>query len=260
MREKSLDPSVPKPVERVAPDPRSPWWGEHRSRYHFAVPYVQGRRVLDLACGTGFGSDILIQSGASEVIGMDLEWPDNADAIEKWSFCVADGTRIPLKSASIEVAVSFETVEHIEEDVAFLTEIRRVLSDDGLLILSTPNGLHSPKHLGRPANPFHVREYSPDELKRVIAQHFSTVEILGQRTKDRYPVSPFWESPAVMDLGLLKRIKVVLWKVQNRLPYVIKDGYSRLVHSRPFHPGEFDWDFAPVHVATSHVLLAIARP
>src|SRR5436305_1525474 len=61
------------PVERVEIHPATPWWGEHRCRYRFALPYARGARVLDIACGTGFGAAMLAEAGARSVCGVDLD-------------------------------------------------------------------------------------------------------------------------------------------------------------------------------------------
>jgi SAM-dependent methyltransferase len=85
-----------------------------------------------------------------------------------------------LPDASFDAVVSFETVEHISDDRAFLTEVRRVLRPGGLLLLSTPNkDVTSPD--GPPANPFHVREYLIHDLTRLVTgSGFQEVEVFGQ--------------------------------------------------------------------------------
>src|SRR5688572_19675174 len=86
------------PAERVSLVPASPYWGDHRSRYHFAGSYLRGRTVLDIACGTGFGGPILLRTGAARVVGMDLEWEGLAEArreiVPRYFLCRADGTRL----------------------------------------------------------------------------------------------------------------------------------------------------------------------
>jgi SAM-dependent methyltransferase len=184
---------------------------------------------------------------------------DMSSRLEDVVLCVGDGTRLPLRSQSFSVVTSFETVEHIQEDEAFVGELARVLKPGGTLFLSTPNGSQSLSGGENPSNPFHVREYAPDELVVLLGKHFRHVDLRGQRTKSYYPVSPYWERDDVMGEDLRTRWKVLAWKVANRLPYRMKDGFSRLIFNRAFYPGEFDFEFSPAHVATGHVLLAICR-
>src|SRR5262245_3454784 len=92
----------PGPVERLALDHRSPWWGEHRSRYRFAQPFASRKRVLDIACGSGFGSAMLAHAGAEQVIGVDLEGASLREAEKHFSlpslkFMQADGTSLPFQ-------------------------------------------------------------------------------------------------------------------------------------------------------------------
>src|SRR5207302_1833392 len=96
-----------------------------------------------------------------------------------------DGTRLPLRHDSIEVIVSFETLEHVPQFDEFVTELRRVLKADGVLLLSTPNALHTRPLDGKPRNPFHVREFTPNELLALLRGSFRRVQLLGQRTHPR---------------------------------------------------------------------------
>lgn len=250
-------------AERVEMVPRSPWWGEHRSRYHYAAKFVAGKTVLDIACGTGFGMKILSEAGAATVVGIDLstEALTEADSQEVFgtSLCRADGTRLPAAPAAFDVITSFETLEHIEDDQRFVDELRRVLRPEGLLILSTPNALHTRPTDGIPKNPFHVREYEPRQLHDLLRTYFLEVDVLGQQTHSRYPFSPFWQLPEYLPTGILGRSRVLLWKFQNKLPFVIKDSMSRLLHNRAFYPGEYDFVYARDGLKVAHVLLALCR-
>jgi len=250
----------PEPVERVDPDPRSPWWGEHRSRYRYAAQHVRDRVVLDLACGSGYGCFILANADARLVIGMDIALESAEDRGRSFALCTADAAKIPLQDHSIDVITSFETIEHVEDDQAFVSELRRVITPGGRLFLSTPNGSLSPKMDGRPANPFHVREYEPVHLERLLGEQFAAVHLLGQKTKPYYRVSPFWDHPDVIPRDAATRRRVLLWKAQNRLPFALKEGLSRMLHDRSFFPGEMDWDFSDQHVRTAHALVAVCEP
>jgi SAM-dependent methyltransferase len=244
-------------------DPSSPWWGEHRSRYHFGARLTAGRRVLDVACGSGFGGPILLVAGARSVLGID----SSAEAIAAarryarpgYDFAVADGTALPLDAASVEAITSFETIEHIDAHEAFVAELRRVLTPDGVLVLSTPNALHSLPVNGTPRNPFHVREFSPAELRALLGRHFSDVELLGQRPHPRYRPSPYWERPELLPSGVTGRAQVLSWKLAARIPRRLRDSLWARAFGRDFLPGEHDFVFEP-DASAGHVLVAVCRP
>ena len=115
---------------------------EHLHRYAIAREVVAGRDVLDIACGEGYGSALLAQS-AKSVVGVDVDPNAVAHAASKYGggnarFLHGECVAIPAGEASVDVVVSFETIEHISEHEVFLSEIRRVLRPGGLVIISTP--------------------------------------------------------------------------------------------------------------------------
>jgi SAM-dependent methyltransferase len=250
-------------AEHLTVDPSSPWWPEHRSRYHFAGSFVAGRDVLDIACGSGFGGPILLDSGARSVVGVDA----SERAIEsarlhdrpRLEFIRADATRLPMGAASVGAVTSFETLEHIEAHERFIAELRRVLAADGVLILSTPNALHTQPLDGRPRNPFHVREFTPDELRELLHKWFGDVRLLAQRPAERFRPCPYWERPSVLPKDARGRARTLEWKATSRLPRRMQDPVSRALHGRTFLPGEYDfvYDDQP---AAGHVLVAICHP
>lgn len=251
-------------AERVCLDRRSPWWGEHRARYHFAAKFVRGKAVLDVAAGTGFGGPILIDAGARAVVGVDLSWEAvrEAAALQAAEVLVvrADAVHLPLSDGGIDSVVSFETIEHLEEDELFVSELRRVLHPDGLAVISTPNALQTKPEDGIPANPFHVREYTPARLASLLSSHFGRVELLGQVAQPAYPVNPFWQPMEKAGVGAGPRVAALTWRIQHRMPFPVKDRLSRLRHNRGFYPGEYDWRFAVDRVDEAHVLVAVCRP
>jgi SAM-dependent methyltransferase len=251
-------------VERLDLTPESPWWGEHRSRYRFAARWVVGARVLDIACGTGFGGHILLEESASQVTGIDIEVAPlvaaKATLHEGQVLVQADGVALPFEAGTFDTIVSFETLEHVADGVTLVKELRRVLRPQGTLVLSTPNALHTRPVDGLPRNPFHVKEYLPSELLELLSGAFGNVSLLGQRTHPRFPVSPFWELPENLPKDAVGRFRVVSWKVQNRLPFRIKDALARRLHDRGFFPGERDFIFEPEGIEKAHVLVAVCCP
>jgi SAM-dependent methyltransferase len=250
--------------ERLTLVPSSPWWGEHRSRYHFAGRFMAGRTVLDIACGTGFGGPILSAAGAARVVGMDLSWDGLEEAARSGcalrDLCRADGVRLPLRDGSFEAVTSFETLEHVARSEAFVAELRRVLEPSGILVLSTPNALVTQPVDGKPRNPFHVREFTPDELRGLLGRHFGRVELLGQRPHPRFRPCPYWEPRAALPRGLGGRLRVWRWKAQCRLPAPLREGLSRRIDRRGFYPGEADFTFAREGLELAHVLVAVCYP
>ena len=171
--------------ERFVPGTRGEIWIEHWHRYHFARRWVAGRDVLDVACGEGYGTALLAREAAS-AIGVDVSSEAIAHARSAYAnvanarFECAPCTRLPLADASVDVAVSFETVEHIAEQEAFLAELARVLRPTGVLILSCPNRLEYRDKRGF-ENPFHVKELYRDELAELVGERFPHSAWYGQR-------------------------------------------------------------------------------
>src|SRR5438046_10277452 len=91
----------------------------------------------------------------------------------------SDATRLTLANNAIDLVVSFETIEHVPDARALVFEIRRVLKPGGRLVLSTPNRAFGPpeRHTG---NPFHIREFTPDELRALVAEPFEAITLYGQ--------------------------------------------------------------------------------
>jgi len=158
---------------------------EHRHRYLFALPWCRGRRVLDIASGEGYGA-ALLATVATHVTGVDVDAASIAHAgrcygHDHLTFLTGDATALPLADASVDVVVSFETIEHLEGHEAFLAEVRRVLAPDGLLVMSSPIRENYASHTGE-ANPFHVRELSKAEFTGLVGRHFAHMAVLEQKS------------------------------------------------------------------------------
>lgn len=153
----------------------------HRVRYEFAVPYCRGKRVLDVACGAGYGSDMLV-GVARCVMGLDLDVGAAAHARthyrhEGLRFTVGDAVRLPFRDANFDAVVSFETIEHLAEIPRYLGEVRRVLAPGGVYIVSTPRARRTTR---RPKNPHHSVEFSAGDFVVLLRAHFRDVEAYGQ--------------------------------------------------------------------------------
>jgi ubiquinone/menaquinone biosynthesis C-methylase UbiE len=167
--------------ERMMPEHAdgSTFW-EHVERYRFAAPLVRGLRVLDIACGEGYGTAALAISGAAQVIGVDCSPEACVHARAKYHIDARVGSAeaIPLANASVDVIVSFETIEHVEHPELFLDECHRVLTDQGMLIISTPN--LPVYHQRSPDNPFHCHEMTREEFESALGPGFQDILLRGQ--------------------------------------------------------------------------------
>jgi SAM-dependent methyltransferase len=147
---------------------------DHLRRYLFAQQYVNGRRVLDIACGTGYGGDMLLRGGAVQVIGADISGAALRYAVQRRSalirFMQADAAQLPLPDHTVDVIVSFETLEHLAAPEAFLAEAKRVLRPDGCLIISTPNRAVTSPGSATPFSPYHTFEPTRAELLDLLGK------------------------------------------------------------------------------------------
>ncbi len=160
---------------------------EHVHRYAFARRFAEGRRVLDAACGEGYGSALLAEV-AVEVTGVDLNAATIAHARSTYAaarnlrFLEGSITALSLPPGSVDLVVSFETIEHLPagDQPAMLAEFARVLAPDGLVLMSSPNRTEYSDRRGY-HNPFHLHELDREELEGVLDEHFSARRWFRQR-------------------------------------------------------------------------------
>ena len=169
--------------ERIVPDETPPGiLALHLERYRFAGPWCRGREVLDAACGVGYGSADLGRV-AARVLGVDVDadavaYAEAHYAAANVEFARMDLASLALDDASFDVVCAFEAIEHVPDREAVLSELARVLRDEGDVILSTPRAERTTE---RPDNPFHLVEYAPGDLERLLLRFFADVELYGQR-------------------------------------------------------------------------------
>ena len=177
--------SLPFTGERFTPEARGAIWYEHWHRYCVALSAVAGKRVLDAACGEGYGS-WLLAGAAADVVGVDIDEAAIAHAASRYTgranlrFVSGSCAALPLGDASVDRVVSFETIEHLSSQAAMLAEFRRVLAPDGALILSSPNKAVYSGGSGED-NHFHVRELDRDELETMLGVRFPQQHWYAQR-------------------------------------------------------------------------------
>ncbi len=180
---------------------------EHEIRYGFVKKFVRNKIVLDIACGNGYGSNLLANSGAKFVYGIDYDKESIENANKKYmqeniKFVLGDAEKIPLGKSSVDTVVSLETLEHLRSPEKFITEISRVLKPRGMLILSTPN-----KEVSYEDNPFHLKEYTLSQLNSLLSD-FRKKEFFGQRRVIRpivwlYKLA-YAHTPNVFPISLIK--------------------------------------------------------
>ena len=158
----------------------------HLTRYIFAAKYVKDARVLDIACGSGYGSSYLIRKGAKSVIGVDMS--EEAVNIAKanfqkpgLSFQVGTAENLPFADKSFDVITSMGTIDHMNNPAAFLQHAQRVLRPGGYFICSLLNReAMSPFPIREIVDPCHTIEYTPMELSDLVGQYFNQGEAYGE--------------------------------------------------------------------------------
>ncbi|MFC1940377.1 class I SAM-dependent methyltransferase [Chloroflexota bacterium] len=170
----------------MLPDDKVDLWTvrDHLARYAFSAELIRDKVVLDLACGSGYGSALLLDKGARMVVGGDIFVKAIAAAKVYFAkpgveFLVANATALPFADNSFEAIVSMETIEHVEQYKTYLNECRRILKEGGIFICSTPYKWQSlPEATVR--SPYHVHEFYLNEFQDLLLQFFSETEFYGQ--------------------------------------------------------------------------------
>jgi SAM-dependent methyltransferase len=170
--------------ERTLPDvpEENYWFQRHLAVYRWIAARCAGARVVDLACGEGYGSAVLA-SNAQEVIGVDANPEAHEHARLRYSRGGLRFERALIEdwgSGPCDAVVFLQTIEHLERPSDALERIARLLTPNGTAYVSTPNRLTlAPKGAERSGNPWHVHEYTAREYADLLRPHFGAVELLG---------------------------------------------------------------------------------
>jgi SAM-dependent methyltransferase len=169
--------------ERTLPDvpEENYWYRRHLAVYEWIAKRVSGLTAVDLACGEGYGTNVLA-STAKSVVGVEAnpETFDHARLRYTADNIRFERTLVEMFDEKVDAAVFLQTIEHVEDPDAILEQIRSNLNPGGIAYVSTPNVLTlAPKGKERSDNPFHLREYKPQEYLELCERHFPQVEILG---------------------------------------------------------------------------------
>jgi SAM-dependent methyltransferase len=169
--------------ERTLPDvpEENYWFRRHLVVYDSIAARVAGLRVIDMACGEGYGSDVLAQRAAS-VVGVDAnpEAHEHARSRYRRTNLRYERDLIETFSQQADAVVFLQTIEHLQDPGAALDHFRSLVAPAGVVYLSTPNvRTLAPKGAERSDNPWHVHEYRAAEFERLCREHFSSVALFG---------------------------------------------------------------------------------
>jgi 2-polyprenyl-3-methyl-5-hydroxy-6-metoxy-1,4-benzoquinol methylase/predicted nucleic acid-binding Zn-ribbon protein len=161
-------------------------WGniEHLVRYGFVCPFIQGKKVLDITCGSGYGSHFMALQGAERVVGVDIDRQAIEHALQFHAhpaieYIVADAQSVPeLADHSFDVIVSFETIEHLPHPKIFLSELRRLLNPGGQIFMSCPNDYRVTPWISE----FHLHKFRFNEFRDLFLSVFGEGVFFGQHT------------------------------------------------------------------------------
>jgi SAM-dependent methyltransferase len=169
--------------ERTLPDvpAENYWFRRHLAVYEWIAERCAGMDVVDMACGEGYGTDVLARR-AARVTGVDA----NPEAFEharlKYSKAGVRFVRdmVEMYSEPCDAVVFLQTIEHVQDPKAVLDHMRSMLRPGGTAYVSTPNVLTlAPPGEERSGNPWHVREYRAEEYRELCESSFDSVELLG---------------------------------------------------------------------------------
>jgi SAM-dependent methyltransferase len=176
-------PPLPLTGERTLPDvpEENYWYRRHLAVYEWIALRVGGLRVVDMACGEGYGSDLLATSAAS-VVGVDANPEAHEHARLRYGRDNLRFERDLVESFAepCDAVVFLQTIEHVQDAGAILDHFRSMLADAGVAYVSTPNLLTlAPPGAEKSDNPWHLREYRAEEFRALCEAHFPRVELFG---------------------------------------------------------------------------------
>jgi len=226
----------------------------HFTAYKYVKKFVKGKYVIEIGCGTGYGADYLSQF-ASNIVAMDISKKciincHTKHKKDKLTFLQASGLNIPLKDDSLNVAVSFQVIEHIDPKKIgdYLSEIKRVLTDGSVFVASTPNKKLRLLPFQKPWNPEHKKEYDYKQFKKALSNVFEEVKVYGlkgseeiqsierNRVKQR-PLNVYVIKPLIpsirkmlprMILSQLKRMKRSIVRDRKKRSLIPKETFKKI--------------------------------
>lgn len=221
---------------------------DHVQRYDFALGALAPKsRVLDVACGIGYGSEVLSEAG-HVVIGADVSYEALMSARTRSRRIVqADARKVPIRSESIDAIVTFETIEHMAEPKRFVSEMARVLTPNGLLILSTP---WPDLPVLVPTSPYHVREYTDGEIDEFLFPFFQIEQRYGQLSAVHREIAT---------IRAMTSSKAVLRRLRRHLPQGLERQIYRWINRRASTAGDSLTIEPNANAAPVQIVIAVRR-
>lgn len=187
--------------ERVIPGQvEDDLWAEHLARYAFAARFASGKRVLDIGCGTGYGTEELARTAAAAT-GIDSSVEAIAYAAEHYPdvrFEIHSATDLSFEPGSFDLITAFEIIEHLPDWRALLSTAHRLLAPGGLFIVSTPNKhYYAEARAASGPNPYHTHEFEYGEFRNALSEYFPHTRTLLQ---DRLESFAFYDAQALIDV------------------------------------------------------------
>src|SRR4051812_2430187 len=170
--------------ERTLPDvpEENYWYRRHLVVYEWIARRTAGLRVVDMACGEGYGSDVLARGGAAAVVGVDANPEAHEHAKARY---VRPNLRfardlVETFDEPCDAVVFLQTIEHVRNPDEILERFKTLVGPDGIVLVTTPNVLTlAPEGAEKSGNPWHIKEYRPEEFRALCEAHFAGVELYG---------------------------------------------------------------------------------
>lgn len=179
-----------------------------KSRYVFARKFIKGNNILNISCGEGHGSAILLQDNNSTIYGLDISEEAIAHAKVNFKnknleFYIGDACKMPFKNNFFTSIISIETIEHLKDHNKFLLELKRVLKKDGVLVVSSPDKIVEDKFFD---NPHHISLLYKEDLLKLLEEYFEVVGIYCQTPIIKKPFFMIYLSFIFSSIFLSKKI------------------------------------------------------
>lgn len=213
----------------------------HVIAYEFALTKLGSEdNLLEVGCGEGYGTK-MISNKVKKIVGLDVDKNLIVYAAEKYSSenCIYqyyDGKKIPFDNNTFDAAISFQVIEHIDDDRNYISEVNRVLKPSGIFILTTPNRLTRLKDGQKPYNKFHIREYSPQQLNHLLRNDFNEVIVLGIQARKEIRDREFSRISKIQ-----RKISLDPLNLRGLIPEGIKNIIGRIINKENYKGNEIDF-------------------
>lgn len=234
------------------------FFGDHAARYEYAAHFVRDKRVIDAACGTGYGTVRLSLAGARPCLGIDIDAESIARVQRQYGeqgvhYAHGDCERFDFAAHRPDVVVSFETAEHLRNPERFFDAVRRGLGKEGVFLVSCPNDEKLGDH-----NPYHLQSWTAASFGALLGRYFESVVVLGQVLTPTAKAHAEFGRYLDDQLGVLRsqpwsRAWRLVRRLLGRPSLPPRPDWTNLV------PGQHDYWFVPETGPSAMSLLAICR-